>query len=93
MAMYTTTRPQTTPVSTKLAMLLGVMLVAIGSAWAVTDHIRTTAPMAETSKLPSTALPGTLPNFDHMLQYVSLLVVGVCAAGFLVAARAVCKMR
>jgi hypothetical protein len=92
MAMYSTT-PTTTPLSTKFVALLGMLLVGVGVSWAVTDQIRGTATESDAGELPASALPGTLPNLDHMLQYVALLVTAVCAAGFLVAARAVVKMR
>jgi hypothetical protein len=93
MAIYTTTQPTTTPVSTRIVLMLGLVFVGVGVVWAINDQIRSAKPATEPAKLPSTALPGTLPSFDHILQYVSLLVVGVCVAGFLVAARAIFKMR
>ena len=93
MAIYTDTRPTTTPLSTKLAVVCGLMLVGIGGVWAVIDRLQGISPQSRTQELPSSALPGMLPNFDHLLQYVALLVAGVCAAGFLVVARAVLMMR
>jgi hypothetical protein len=93
MAIYAAPRPTTTPLSTKLVLLLGLTLIGVGGAWAVVDQVRGMGAQSGTSQLPSDALPGTLPNFDHVLQYAGLLVVAVCAAGFLVAARGVCRMR
>jgi hypothetical protein len=93
MAIYTDSRPTTTPLSTKLVVLCGLMLVGIGGVWAVVDRIEGVSAQSPSQELPSTALPGTLPNFDHLLQYVGLLVAGVCAAGLTVMARAVLKMR
>jgi hypothetical protein len=93
MAIYAAPSPTTAPLSTKLVLLLGLTLLGVGGAWAVADQVRGMGAETQTGRLPSDALPGTLPNFDHVLQYAGLLVVAVCAAGFLVMARAVCKMR
>jgi hypothetical protein len=79
----------TVPVSTRVAVKLGLLLVGAGIAIAAFQKIN----VPDTS--PSTASPFAseahsafaLPDFSHVIQNAGLLVAAVSVAGFLALAR------
>jgi hypothetical protein len=91
MAINTTTRLGT-PLSTKLVVGLGLLLTAVGGGMAIADYFRSTP--AETSTAASAETAGfAVPGSGHLLQFVGLLVVLVCVAGFLVVTRSATQRR
>jgi hypothetical protein len=91
-AVHTTTSQPGTPVSTKIVVGLGLFLVAIGGGIGVADHLRGT-PAQTSSDIPPAATGFSVPGAEHLLQFVGLLVVGVCVAGFLVVSRSTTRRR
>jgi hypothetical protein len=86
MAINTTTAPRT-PLSTKLVVGLGLLLVAIGGGIAIADRMRATTAQQSARDVPAQASGFVVPGSEHLLQYVGLLVAAVCIAGFLVVTR------
>jgi hypothetical protein len=85
-AMNTTTTQPRTPVSTKIVVWLGLLLLTVGSGIAIADHVG--GATATTSRdVPAAATGLAVPGSGHLMQFVAMLVVGVCAAGFLVVSR------
>ena len=81
------------PLSTKIVVWLGVLLVGVGATLAVVDHIRgdDEPTGAQTAQAANTGI--SLPISGHLLQFVALLVVGVLVVGFFVVTRGPARNR
>jgi hypothetical protein len=77
-----------TPLSTKLVVSLGTMLITVGGGMAIRDHLRA-GPAQPAVGLPPQASGFAIPGSEHLLQYVGLLVAAVCVVGILAIARGV----
>jgi hypothetical protein len=94
-AIQTTTPSAGAPISTKLVVWLGMLLVGVGFSMAIADQIRTTS-TPTSPKVTSPALDGSLPvpgALFQLVQLVPFVIVGVCVVGFLVVARGVTARR
>ncbi|HSS68851.1 MAG TPA: hypothetical protein VLK34_09895 [Nocardioidaceae bacterium] len=91
MAINTTSTLPRTPLSTKIVVWLGLVLVAIGGGIAITDHLRSSTATENPTTVPAQASGFVVPGSEHLMQFIGLLVVGVCVAGFLVLSRSAAR--
>jgi hypothetical protein len=95
MAMRTSSARVGTPLSTKVLVWLGALLAAVGTGIAIVDHVRSDSATSSTRSdaVPPEASGFIVPGSAHLLQFVGLLVAGVCVVGFLVVARSATRRR
>ena len=87
MAINTTGAAPRTPLSTKIVVWLGVLLLAVGAGIAIADQLRSSTSTTSPTEVPAQASGFVVPGSEHLLQFVGLLVAGVCIAGFFVVTR------
>jgi hypothetical protein len=89
----TSSSATSTPLSTKIVVWLGVLLVGVGAALAVVDHLRGDPETSGADAAPAATTGVSLPTSGHLLQFVALLVVGVLVVGFFVLTRGPSRKR
>ena len=87
MAINTNSALPRTPLSTKIVVWLGLLLVAVGGGMAIADHLRSSTASDSPAIVPAQASGFVVPGSEHLMPFVGLLVAGVCIAGFLVVSR------